>query len=389
MAEEQHAQEKTEQPTSKRLKDARKKGQVARSKDLNATIILLASGMGMLLLGRTMAERMGALMTETFKFTLQDLLNNDFIIKSLVEVGKYGLYSMIPLLLIIVIASLLAPISLGGWSFSASGMMPKFSRMNPLKGLKRMVSVKGFVEMLKSLAKFIVVASCGIIVIKIELVQILNLGYLPMHVAISKGLWILMWSFITISSALILISLIDVPFQLHQHNQQLKMTKQEVKDEYKETEGKPEVKSNIRRAQQEIAKRRMIQEVPKADVILTNPSHYAVALSYDEKGVNAPVVIAKGQDFIAQQINKVATAHQIPVLRIPLLTRAIYFSTKLNKEIPQGLYVAVAQVLAFIFQLRRAKHHQEAGTFVWEQQDLPLQLHDLPIPKEYRTEGEQ
>lgn len=381
MAENDNSQEKTEEPTSKRLKDAKEKGQVARSKDLNATLILIVAGSSMLFLGPKMAQDLANVMINAFSFSSNDLLTNDILLKSLVTVCYYGFLSIIPLLFAILIASLFAPISLGGWSFSAKGVKPQFSRMNPLKGIKRMVSVKGFVEMFKSLAKFLVVAVCGVLVIKSQFSDILALSYLPLEMAVTKGISILAWSFIIISSALILISLIDVPFQLHQHNKQLKMTKQEVKDEYKETEGKPEVKGQIRKAQQEIARRRMIEEIPKADVILTNPTHYAVALSYDEKGFTAPVVLAKGKDFVAMQINKVANAHDIPILQIPMLARAIYFSTKLNQEIPQGLYVAVAQVLAYVFQLKRQNQKYD--------NELPSRLQSLRIPDEFHTEGEE
>jgi flagellar biosynthetic protein FlhB len=178
---------------------------------------------------------------------------------------------------------------------------------------------------------------------------------------------------------LILIAAVDVPFQLYEHSKAMKMTKQELRDEYKETEGKPEIKSAIRRAQQEIARRRMMSEVPKADVILTNPTHYAVAISYKKKGNKAPVVVAKGKDLIAFQISKIAKTHKIPIISVPPLARAVFFSTKLNAEIPRGLYVAVAQVLAYVFQLKDRQRYDYK----------PEILQNVPIPPELVREAEE
>jgi flagellar biosynthetic protein FlhB len=379
MAEEEQAQEKTEQPSAKRLKESREKGQVARSKDFNATVILLFTGVGFLVFGRQLSDQLADLMRQAFEFDSNVLLTPVIAFERLYSLAKIGLGALVPILVVIFLLSLGAPLLLGGWVFSAQALQPKFSRLNIFKGLKRMVSIKGLVEMIKSFFKFILVAGIAILVLKVQIPSLLALGNAPIETAIASGGLIIIKSFVYISSSLILIAVVDVPFQLHEHNKAMKMTKQELRDEYKETEGKPEVKSAIRRAQQELSRRRMMSEVPKADVILTNPTHYAVALSYKKKGKRAPVVVAKGKDLIAFQINKEAKNHKIPIISVPPLARAIYFSTKLNSEIPRGLYVAVAQVLAYIFQLKDKQRYDYK----------PEILQNVPIPPELVREAEE
>jgi flagellar biosynthetic protein FlhB len=300
-------------------------------------------------------------------------------IERLFDLSKMAFWALVPLLIVIFLVSLAAPILLGGWVFSAQVLQPKFSRLNLFKGLKRMVSLKNFVEMIKSFFKFVLVATVAILVLKMEVPILLGLAHAPIETAISSGALIVVKCFLWVSASLLLIALVDVPFQLYEHNKGLKMTKQELRDEYKETEGKPEIKNAIRRAQQEISRRRMMAELPKANVVLTNPTHYAVAIVYKEKGSKAPVVIAKGKDLIALQINKLAREHDIPIISIPPLARALYFSTKLNKEIPRGLYVAVAQVLAYVFQLRDKKRYDHK----------PDILQNVPIPPELVREAEE
>lgn len=378
MAEEQ-AQEKTEEPSAKRLKESREKGQVARSKDFNATLILMFTALGFLMYGQHLVNNLVTMMRQSFEFNSDLLLTSSVILERFYYLSQYGLKSVLPVLIIIFILSLVAPIAIGGWIFSGESLSPKMSRLDPLKGLMRMVSVKGLVEMVKSFLKFLLVGGVSILVLKMEVPLLLALGNAPLETAISEGAYLLIKAFALISSSLIVISLLDVPFQLYEHNKALKMTKQELRDEYKETEGKPEVKSAIRRAQHEIARRRMMAEVPKADVILTNPTHYAVAISYKSKNRKAPVVVAKGKDLIAFQINKEAQTHNIPIICVPPLARAIYFSTKLNKEIPKGLYVAVAQVLAYIFHLSDKQKYDHK----------PSLLQNVPIPPDLRREEEE
>lgn len=379
MSDDDQSQEKTEQPSAKRLKESREKGQVARSKDFNATVILLFTGVGFLFFGGQLSSHLAAMMRQAFEFDSQVILTPVMGFERLFLLAKSGMWALVPILVVIFLLSLLAPLLMGGWVFSAQALQPKFSRMSLLKGLKRMVSLKGLVEMIKSFLKFALVAVVSIFVLKWHIPELLALGNAPIETAIGTGAHIIIKSFVFISGSLILIAALDVPFQLYEHSKEMKMTKQEIRDEYKETEGKPEVKSAIRRAQQEIARRRMMSEIPNADVILTNPTHYAVAISYKKRGKRAPVVVAKGKDLIAFQISKEAKIHKVPILSVPPLARAVYFSTKLNKEIPRGLYVAVAQVLAYVFQLRDKQRYDYK----------PEILQNVPIPSDLAREAEE
>lgn len=379
MAEEEQAQEKTEEPSAKRLKESREKGQVARSKDFNATVILLSTAVGFLVYGKQISIHLAEIMRNAFEFDTEIIISPTVAFERLYILAKSGMLALVPILIVIFLLSLGAPLLLGGWVFSSESLQPKMSRMSFLKGIKRMVSLKGVVETVKSFFKFVLVGTVAILVLKLQIPALLALGNASLETAISSGGYIIIKSFVFISGSLILIAAVDVPFQLYEHNKNMKMTKQELRDEYKETEGKPEVKSAIRRAQHEIARRRMMSEVPKADVILTNPTHYAVAISYKKKGNKAPVVIAKGKDLVAFQISKLGKEHEIPIISVPPLARAIYFSTKLNAEIPRGLYIAVAQVLAYVFQLRDKRRYDYK----------PEVLQNVPIPPDLAREAEE
>lgn len=379
MADQENSQEKTEQPSAKRLKDARKKGQVARSKDFNATVTLLFTALGFLIFGKQLAHQLAVMMRHAFEFDTRVILTSTITVERLFALSKMGFWSLMPLLVVIFFISLAAPLLMGGWVFSGQVLQPKFSRLNLFQGLKRMVSLKGFVEMFKSFFKFLVVAVVALVVLKSQIPVLLSLAHVPIETAIGSGSLVVVKSFVLITASLILIAAFDVPFQLYEHQKEMKMTMQELRDEYKEMEGKPEIKSAIRRAQQEISRRRMMNEISKANVVLTNPTHYAVAISYKEKGHKAPIVVAKGKDLIAFQISKVATSHKIPIISVPPLARALYFSTKLNAEIPRGLYIAVAQVLAYVFQLRDKERYDYK----------PAVLQNVPIPEELVREAEE
>lgn len=273
----------------------------------------------------------------------------------------------------LVVAALLGPIALGGWSFSSKAISFNWGKLDPVKGLGRIFAWRGFMELVKTLIKFIVVTTISALLLWQLAGQLLILGDEPLRQGLAHAAQILAWSFLGLSGVLILIALVDVPFQIFQHNRELKMTKQEVKDEMKETEGRPEVKSRIRTIQREMAQRRMMEEVPKADVVIVNPTHFAVALRFDYN-MNAPRVVAKGADLIAARIRKLADQHDVLVFSAPPLARALYFSTELNQEIPAGLYVAVAQVLAYVFQLKRATVEGEFR---------PQPPTELPVPDEF------
>jgi flagellar biosynthetic protein FlhB len=281
-------------------------------------------------------------------------------------------------LAVTVIAAIVAPASIGGWNFSTQAFAPKLNKINPLNGLKRIFGPQGLIELTKALVKFIVIGVISVLVIWSLRDRFLTLGTQDVNVAMVALGELVLWIFFTISASLILIALVDVPFQRWNHTRQLKMTKQEVKDESKDTEGNPEIKGRVRKVQFEMSQQRMMQNVPDADVIITNPTHYAVALKYDQADAGAPTLVAKGTDLIAQQIRTVAEANEVPVISAPPLTRAVYFSTEIGDEIPSGLYFAIAQVLAFVFQMRRYKRQGGAKP--------QLNLEDLTIPDELKRD---
>jgi flagellar biosynthetic protein FlhB len=366
-------QEKTEQATPKRLREAREKGQIARSRDLNSLILLLAASGGLLAYGETMLAGMVRQMYSGFILSREVLFDSARLQQHLGQAMIDALQAFSPLLGVLFVAALLAPMALGGWSFSPKAVIPSWGKLNPAKGLGRMFSRRAPVEGLKAFAKFAVVAIASVILMSQWAGEIFMLGSEPLRQGLAHTAHIVGWAFMAVSSVLVLIAAVDVPFQLWDHANKLKMTKQEVKDELKQTDGSPEIKGRIRAVQRQLAQQRMMQDIPEADVVVTNPTHYAVALRYDQEGSGAPKVVARGADLIAGQIRKVARANNVAIVEAPPLARALYFNTEIGQEIPAGLYVAVAQLLAYIYQL---KTMQVAG------QDVPPPPVDLPVPDE-------
>ncbi|ONM45756.1 flagellar biosynthesis protein FlhB [Halopseudomonas pachastrellae] len=358
MAESDSGQERTEEPTGKRLQESRDKGQVARSRELNTLAVVMVAAVGLLILGPAMVQKLMNIMSFNFSIEREALYSNDSMgLHLFASVGE-GLQVLGPLFFLLLVASIVGPVLLGGWLFSIKSLAPKFERMNPLAGLKRMFSLKALIELLKALGKFLVVLGAALLVLHLRTEDLLSMGQESLQSAIVHCAWVLASSLIILSASLILIAAVDVPFQLWDHKQKLRMTKQEVKDEFKDSEGKPEVKGRIRQLQREMAERRMMDKVPQADVVITNPTHFAVALKYDPLATGAPVLLAKGADLVAQRIREVASENQIVVLESAPLARAVFYSTELDREIPAGLYLAVAQVLAYVFQLRQFRAGQ-------------------------------
>jgi flagellar biosynthetic protein FlhB len=366
-------QERSEQPTAKKLRESREKGQVPRSKELNSMMLLMGSGAGFLLMGGTLLAGIRDLLQRGLSIKNAQEINASGLIEILSDTALDSLMIIAPLFVLLTVIVLLTPIGIGGWSFSMKSVSFKWEKLDPIKGFGRMFSLKGLMELVKVLAKFVLVSGISAIILWSMLDELLGLGDEPLEDAILHVAKLCGWSFMACSSALILVAAIDVPFQLFQHNKQLKMTKQEIKDENKETEGRPEVKGRIRALQQEISQRRMMEAVPTADVIITNPTHYAVALSYDQSDMKAPVVVAKGADLIAANIRKIAEENNIAIVSAPPLARALYASTEIDQEIPGGLYVAVATILTYVYQFKTTQYN---GDFP---PDKPT---DLPIPDE-------
>lgn len=377
MAESESGADKSEEPTGKRLEEARKKGQIARSRELNTLAVTFAGAAALLMFGAEMGRAMMGMMHGNFSLPREVLLNEGSMVRYLMRTGMEALLALQPFLTVLLIASIIGPISLGGWLFSSEALMPKFSRMNPLEGLKRMFSTKALVELLKALAKFVVILVVALAVLKSDQDDLLAIASEPVEAAILHAMQVTGWSLLWMACGLILIAGVDVPFQLWDTKQKLKMTKQEVKDEYKDSEGKPEVKSKIRQLQRQMAERRMMQQVPEADVVITNPTHFAVALKYDPAKGNAPTLLAKGGDFLALKIREIAQENNVSLLESPALARAVYYSTEVDQEIPAGLYLAVAQVLAYVYQLRQFRSGKGKR---------PGPLPDLPIPQDLRRD---
>ncbi|OIQ25608.1 flagellar biosynthesis protein FlhB [uncultured Vibrio sp.] len=350
---EDSGQERTEDATPRRLQQAREKGQVARSKELASVSVLIVGSIALMWFGESLGKELFNSMSRLFTLSREEV----FDMSKLGEIAVGALASLLgPLILILsmlFVAALIGAAGVGGVNFSMKAAMPKASKMNPLSGLKRMVGVQSGVELLKSILKVSLVSGVAFYLInesKNDLFQ-LSMDVYPQN--IFHALDILLNFILLISCSLLIVVAIDVPFQIWQHAEKLKMTKQEVKDEHKDTEGKPEVKGRIRMLQREAAQRRMMADVPEADVIITNPEHFSVALRYKQNVDKAPVVIAKGADHMALKIREVAREHDIYVIPAPPLARALYHTTELEQEIPDGLFTAVAQVLAYVFQLKQ------------------------------------
>ncbi|MCB1645964.1 MAG: flagellar biosynthesis protein FlhB, partial [Pseudomonadales bacterium] len=299
MAEEESSQEKTEEPTSKKLEKAREEGQTPRSKELNTLAVLLGGSIGLFVFGNVFYEAGRDLFAFNFSIERVDGFDETRMLAHIAKSARIGMFVLLPFFAVMLIASLIGPLSLGGWLLSTKVIAPKFSRLDPLAGIKRMFSVNSLVELGKSVAKVLVVSAVAIATLYFSVPGLRMLGMQDLQVAIDSATVIIMTAFFLMSLSILLIAAIDVPFQIVQHVNKLKMSMQEVKDEMKNTEGKPEVKSRIRQVQQEMSRGRMMSAVPDADVIITNPTHFAVALKYDPANMATPVVVARGVDNMA------------------------------------------------------------------------------------------
>ena len=369
-------QEKTEQPTSKKLEDTRKKGQVARSKDLATFAVLLGSSAGILMFGSQIAGSVLEVCRRLLSLDEKDIFNP----YSMFTAWGDSIWALLPALikffLLIMLAAYVGSILVGGYNFTWQAIGFKWSKLNPVSGLKRMFGMQAMVELLKSVSKVLVIGGLTYALLSTYFDDIMTLSMMSTPDDIYAAVEILAWVFFGICCSVVVIAMIDAPYQAWQHNKNLKMTLQEVKDEFKNQEGDPRVKGRIRTLQYQAAKRRMMSEVPTADVVVTNPTHFAVALKYDQAKFRAPVVVAKGADEVALMIRKIAEEHKVPVLESPMLARSVFYTTELEQPIPEQLFAAVAQVLAYVYQLnmfRKGKGKRPKAL-----------AKDLPIPEEFR-----
>ncbi len=355
---EKDGQEQTEEATEKKLTQAREKGQVMRSKELATTLVLTASGAAFLAFGDALARALAKTMSRLFNLRREEVFDPD----ALLEIVSTSILPLIwPLLGIMLAgfaAGILGNILLGGMVFSGESIRPKASKMSPVAGLKRMMGPQAMVELVKSIGKVAVVVTVALLVLKTQFLEIMEFSLQPLKISIIEALDFLSGIFIWLCASLVIIVAIDVPYQFWKHAKELRMTKQEVKDEMKDVNGNPQLKGKIRQMQMEVAQRRMMSDIPDADVIITNPTHYSVALKYEKEGVSAPKVVAKGVDEMAFRIREVGRNNSVPVLESAALTRAIYHTTEIGEAIPEGLFVAVAQILAYVYQLEQFKQRK-------------------------------
>jgi len=352
MAESEMGGERTEEPSQRRLQEARERGQIPRSRELTNFATMIGGSAALVAIGGTAAAHLSQMMRRSLSFDDKSLRTTDSMTASLGDACISAVTAILPVFGTLVCMVLLASVVLGGWNFSTQALTPDFSRLSPLSGIKRLFGFHGVSELVKALLKCLVVGAVCAGIVSWIFGDVLALARMTPRAAISRGAGLLSWAFVWLCASLALVAIVDVPLQLFQFKRSLRMTRQELRDESKELDGRPETKQRIRQMQQTLARRRMMHKVPTADVVIVNPTHFAVALKYDPKKMRAPVVLAKGVDLVAQNIRRIAEEHRVPVFEAPRLARALYRSTDLNKEIPNGLYVAVAQVLSYIFRIR-------------------------------------
>ena len=365
--------DKTEAATPRRREKAREEGQVARSRELASFALLAAGFYGAWLLAAPSGAHLQAMLRGAFAFDRATAFDTHRMLSAAGSASIEGLAALLPILALTGLAALLAPMALGGWLISQKTFELKFDRLNPISGLGRIFSIQGPIQLGMSIAKTLVVGGIGGIAIWRSKDELLGLATQPLGVALPDALHLVAVCCGTTVAGMLVVAGLDVPYQLWQYNKKLRMTKEEVKREHRENEGDPHVKGRIRQQQRAIARRRMMAAVPKADVVVTNPTHFAVALQYTDGEMRAPKVVAKGVNLVAARIRELAAEHNVPLLEAPPLARALYHNVELEREIPGSLYSAVAEVLAWVYQLKRFR--SEGGAF-------PAMPVDLDVPAE-------
>lgn len=369
--------EKSEPASPRRLEQAREEGDVPRSRELATCTVLLAAGLGLWFSGEGLIRRLNHMLASGLSFEREHAFDFSLLLMRLVPTFGDVLIGLAPLAAILMLVALGSPLLIGGWLFTTKSLQPNFSRLNPLSGLGNMFSVRALVELIKAIGKTLLVGAIAWMVITSQIEAMLGLSTEPLQAGGAHLASLLLTGFIAIVCGLVVIALIDAPYQMWQYANKLKMTREELRQESKESDGDPQVKARIRQMQREMAKRRMMAEVPTADVVVTNPTHYAVALKYTEGKMRAPTVVAKGADEVAARIREIAAEHKVALLEAPPLARALYRHAELGDEIPAALYTAVAEVLAYVFQLRAYGKHGGMRPAVPEDLEVPPELDPL------------
>lgn len=357
----EQAQEGTEQSTAKRRDKAREDGQIPRSRDLSSAAVLFCSAVALKIAGPYGGAQLRELLGSGLSLPRAQALDDAHALAAIGSAAAHGLSACAPVCAVCLAAAIAAPLAVGGWNFTFKALVPDLARLNPLTGFGRMFSARGLVELVKAFLKFLLIAAVGAAVLWHDAPAIAALSRGSAESALASSASLIADAFLTLAGSVALIAAIDVPWQLWQHARKLRMTRTEVREEMKESEGAPETKGRIRSIQRELARRRMMADVPKADVVVVNPTHYAVALRYLESRMRAPVVVAKGMDLVAARIRAVAEQHRVPIFEAPPLARALHRHVEIGAEIPASLYVAVAQVLTHLAQVRSAARHGYAA----------------------------
>ena len=378
MADDSSSEERTEEPTAKRLEKAREDGQVARSQELSVAAMMIGIALFMLVFGGVLLDKLRDIFATGFLFDRKDVFSDNLLPSNFGQHAVDSILVLSPMFILAIIISIGASGALGGYNFSMKALAPKASKINPLQGLKRIFGLKALVDLTKALTKFVLVASVLYLVVISKFDALVSLGFMGVQAAMSEAGKIISSGAVWVTLTLLIAAGIDVPYQMYEHNKKLKMTKQEVKDEFKDIEGRPEIKAQIRRKQREMSMASMVSAVAEADVVIVNPEHFAVALSYDPSSNGAPTVVAKGVDHLAQAIREKAGENGVPIFSSPSLARALYFTTDVNHSVPEALYYAVAQVIAYVFSLNSLDKNASVA-----KQPQP----EVPIEMRYKTDG--
>ena len=368
MADQQdESQEKTEEPTARRLSKAREEGQIARSTEITIAASVISVAIYIYLFGSSLLGNVANIFAQGLVFDSLTVLEPQVAAGRLADAMIEALFSILPILILTGVVVLACSGLIGGYNFSWKSLQPKASKFNPIAGFKRMFGIQALVNLGKSIAKFLLVGGVTYLLIDASITEFAEISLMALEPGLTVSASILTTAFLVASSTLIIIALIDAPYQVYQHNQKMKMSLREVKDERKDTEGSPEVKQRIRQKQREVSAARMLEAIAEADVVITNPEHFAVALAYDPSSEDPPKVVAKGTDVMAERIRERAGEEGVPLFQSPVLARALFFTTEVEAFIPEPLFEAVAQVIAYIFNINSINRSSS--------------LRDKPVPR--------
>ena len=361
------SQEKTEEPTARRLSKAREEGQIARSTEITIAASVISVAIYIYLFGSSLLGNVANIFARGLVFDSLAVLEPQVAAGRLADAMIEALFSILPILILTGVVVLACSGLIGGYNFSWKSLQPKASKFNPIAGFKRMFGIQALVNLGKSIAKFLLVGGVTYLLIDASITEFAEISLMALEPGLTVSASILTTAFLVASSTLIIIALIDAPYQVYQHNQKMKMSLREVKDERKDTEGSPEVKQRIRQKQREVSAARMLEAIAEADVVITNPEHFAVALAYDPSSEDPPKVVAKGTDVMAERIRERAGEEGVPLFQSPVLARALFFTTEIEAFIPEPLFEAVAQVIAYIFNINSINRSSN--------------LRDKPVPR--------